>query len=58
MAETAARLMEGEEYLDLERLEQGVQRATALSKIEMGHILPRSSVRDETWKNIVSHLAS
>ena len=57
-AEAASRLIEGEEYLDLEHLDQGVQRAkAATTKVTMGHILPRSAVRDETWSKILAQLA-
>ena len=55
-AETASGLSEGEEYLDLEHLDQGVQRAKAATKVTMGHILPRSAVRDETWSKILAQL--
>ena len=56
-AESASSLAEGQEYLDLERLDQGVQRATASSKVTMSHIIPRSSVHDATWSKILSQLA-
>ena len=50
--EAEARLSEGDEYLDLLHLDQGVQRAG----ITMGHFLPRSAVSDETWHKILAHL--
>jgi len=57
-AEAAFRLAEGAEYLDLEHLDQGVQRANAATaKATMGHVLPRSAVRDETWNKILAQLA-
>ena len=56
-AETASGLSEGEEYLDLEHLDQGVQRAKAATKVTMGHILPRSAVGDETWSKILAQLS-
>jgi hypothetical protein len=56
-AEAASRLTEGGEYLDLEHLDQGVQRAKPASKVTMGHVLPRSAVCNETWSKIVAHLA-
>jgi hypothetical protein len=55
-AEAASALTEGKEYLDLEHLEQGVQRAKASTKVAMGHVLPRSAVRDETWSKILAQL--
>jgi hypothetical protein len=56
-AEAASGLTEGGEYLDLEHLDQGVQRAKAATKVTMGHVLPRSAVCDETWCKILAHLA-
>lgn len=57
-AEASSRLTEGQEYLDLEHLDQGVQRAkAATTKSAMGHILPRRAVSDETWSKILAHLA-
>jgi hypothetical protein len=55
-AEGAAGLVEGAEYLDLEHLDQGVQRAKEASAVTMGHVLPRSAVRDETWRKILTQL--
>ena len=40
--EDSSGLPEGEEYLDLESLDQGVQRAKKRSKIVMGHVISRS----------------
>jgi hypothetical protein len=55
-AETRAVLAEGGEYIDLEHLDQGVQRATAATKITMEHVVPRSAVGGETWNNILAQL--
>lgn len=55
-AETDVGLREGAEYLDLEHLDQGVQRASAACMV-MGHALPRAAVRDETWTKILARLA-
>ena len=57
-AEAAFRLTEGAEYLDLERLDRGVQRASATTpKATMGRVLPRSAVSEETWRKILAQLA-
>jgi hypothetical protein len=57
-AETAPRLTEGAEYLDLEHLDQGIQRArAATAKSTMGHVLPRRGVSEETWHKILAQLA-
>lgn len=56
-AEGKAGLPDGQEYLDLEHLDQGIQRAKAVTKATMGHLLPRSAVSDATWRKIVAHLS-
>jgi hypothetical protein len=56
-AEVASGLTEGVEYLDLEHLDQGVQRAKGATKVTMGHVLPRSAVCGETWSKILAQLA-
>jgi hypothetical protein len=56
-AEGALLLGQGEEVLDLEHLDRGVQRSEAVtSKATMGHILQRSAVSGETWSKILAHL--
>jgi hypothetical protein len=57
LAESAARLRDGEEYVDLEDLVAGVQLAKSpMTKILNGHIVPRSAVHGETWSKIVAQL--
>ena len=56
-AEGAPGPTEGEEYLDLEHLDQGIKRAKAATKVTMGHILPRSAVGGETWNKVLAQLA-
>jgi hypothetical protein len=53
--ETAARLDEGDEYLDLEKLDQGVRRADGIMP-HMATVLSRKSVEDETWRRILAAL--
>jgi len=55
-AEGAARLADGDEYLDLERLDQGVLKAAAHTA-PMGRVLPRKSVTSGTWTKVLGHLA-
>jgi hypothetical protein len=57
-AEAAAGLKEGQEYLDLEHLERGIQQAGPGAVVKMGHILPRSAVSTETWTRIAARLAT
>ena len=57
MAETAAQLTEGEDYVDLQALDQGVRRVSANTTLTMGHVLPRKSVHESTWRTIMGLLA-
>ena len=54
-AETATRLLDGEEYLDLEQLERGVQQAKKTGPT-MGRVLPRKAVHKDTWSKILTVL--
>jgi hypothetical protein len=54
-AETTARPLDGEEYLDLENLDQGV-RTTLLPTPPMGQVLLRRSVHADTWDKIRKQL--
>lgn len=53
--EGAAQLSEGDEYVDLEHLEEGVRLAQG-SAMLMGRVLPRKAVRDNTWIKILTQL--
>jgi hypothetical protein len=55
-AEDAPRLVEGDEYVDLEDLDAGVRQVHAKSP-RAAHALPRSAVSDSTWQKIVRALA-
>jgi hypothetical protein len=54
-AETAADLLDDEEYLDLEHLAEGVRRS-GHGKAPMGRVLPRKAVSEETWTQVVAQL--
>ena len=56
-AETAAHLSEGDEYLDLEQLNQGVQWASK-STAPIGSLLPRKAVKENTWSKILTQLVA
>jgi hypothetical protein len=56
-AEAASGLINGAEFLDLEHLDQGVQRAKDETKVALGHALPRTAVSGETWSKILALLA-
>jgi len=55
-AETAPVLAEGDEYVDLEKLGEGVSRADG-DPVPTGRVLPRAAVRPATWSEIMSELA-
>jgi len=54
-AEGPGTLEEGEEYIDLEQLEQGVKQADGANS-PIGHVLPKRAVRRETWSEILTHM--
>ena len=54
-AEATYHPVEGEEYLDLEHLDQGV-RSSFGTTATMSHLLLRRSVHDDTWKKIQEQL--
>jgi hypothetical protein len=56
-AETAASLAAGDEYLDLEGLDHGIQRAAG-APLPMGRVLPRKAVHADTWSKIVALLTT
>jgi len=56
-AETAVQLPDGDEYLDLEQLKCGVQRASR-TNTSMGRVLPRKAVHEHTWSKILAQLAA
>jgi len=49
------RLGNGDEYLDLEQLHQGVQKARA-AVIPVGHVLARKAIHEDTWRRILRQL--
>jgi hypothetical protein len=56
-AEGASALTDGAEYLDLEQLDRGVQKAKVSLNVNMGHVIPRNSVSDQTWRRITALMA-
>jgi hypothetical protein len=54
-AETAAELSDADDFIDLNKLELGVQRGPR-SRTPMGHVLPKRSVHIDTWTKIVAQL--
>jgi hypothetical protein len=56
-AETATRMAEGDEYLDLEHLDRGVRRADS-GRIPMGDLLAKKAVAEATWTRILTQLVT
>jgi len=56
-AETAERLLDGDEYIDLTHLEQGVQRWQR-DATPMGRVLPRKAIQEKTWQSVIEELAT
>jgi hypothetical protein len=50
-------LSEGEEYLDLEQLGQGVRLAQG-NATPMRRVLPKKALNADTWAKILQHLAT
>jgi len=56
-AETAPRPSNRDEYINLEDLGRGVQRALRATA-PMGRVLPRKALQDDTWTRIVAQLGA
>ena len=54
--EASARLADGDEYVDLEHVERGVQWARGATT-DMARSLPRKAVNENTWSKIVTQVA-
>jgi hypothetical protein len=54
MTETAARLVRGDEFIDLTQLGMGVQRAEESHPVE--DVLSRKAVNEHTWQKVVTNL--
>ncbi len=49
-------LHEGDEYVDLDAVQHGVQRARGTSGRRRHRILARRAIRQETWERVVDRL--
>jgi len=56
-AEAGPPLSTGDEFVDLEHLDDGVRRA-GVAIARTGHLLPRKSVHGSTWAKIVTQLSA
>jgi hypothetical protein len=55
--ESATTLMDGDEYLDLDQLAQGVQTSRGTTQ-PMGSLMPRKAVHASSWTKIVELLSA
>jgi hypothetical protein len=56
-AKIPARLQRGDEFIDLQLLEKGVQRAVCVTA-PTGGVLPRKAVQANTWLQILARLTA
>jgi hypothetical protein len=54
-ADAKTHLRRGDEYLDLEQLQRGVQRADGTAT-SMGQLLPRKAIHEDTWRRLLRQL--
>lgn len=54
-ANTDVQLRRGQEYLDLEELQRGVQRADG-TPTNAGALLPRTAIHEDTWRRVLRRL--
>lgn len=53
--EAAESLQDGEEYLDVEHVTEGVQRASTSSR-PTGRVIPRAAVHTEVWRRMLAFI--
>jgi glycine cleavage system H lipoate-binding protein len=56
MTETAAQLVDGDEFIDLTELGRGVQRAG--ESHPMVDVLSRKAVHENTWRKVVTNMTA
>ncbi len=56
MAETASSLKPGQQFVDLENLDRGIQSAGAGTTGSPANVVPREAVSAETWTKIIDRL--
>lgn len=56
-AESAEDLAEGDEYLDLEHLDEGVHKADGMLVV-VRRVLPKKAVHEQTWSKILAVAAA
>ena len=57
--ESAAALVDGDEYIDLEQLDQGVRTVMgSAAGIAVGRVVAKKAVQERTWSKVVTQLES
>ncbi len=57
--ESAASLVDGDEYIDLEQLDQGVRTVMGgTAAIAVGRVVAKKAIQQSTWDHVVARLAS
>jgi hypothetical protein len=58
-AESAKSLVDGDEYIDLEQLDQGVRTVMGgTAGIAVGRVVAKKAILERTWDHVVAQLAS
>ncbi len=57
-AEEEVDLADGDEYVDLDHLDDGIQHVKGRTRKSIHSILPKSMVSEKTWQQIQSTLSS
>ena len=56
-AEAAPKMAVGDEYLEIDRLDKGVRKASGMP-MAMARVLPRKAVAESTWTTILAQLTA
>ena len=57
--ESATSLVDGDEYIDLEQLDQGVRTVVGgTAAIAVGRVVAKKAIQQRTWDHVVAQLAS
>lgn len=56
VAEEPRQLIEGDEFIDLEHLDKGIQEVHFNTKVNPSKVIVRSAIRDVTWDKIIKRL--
>ncbi len=57
-AESGTQLINGDEYIDLDKPTRGVMKAVKTSTAHIAGMLPRRAVSEKTWQQIVARFSA